>query len=295
MKIAVVGANGQVAKEIVRAAARMKYDVAAFGRNELDITNYSNVSTLISEYQPQIVINAAAYTAVDLAEKECEMAFRINRDGPAQIALVCEEHSIPLFHISTDYVFDGEHTDAYREHDISNPMSVYGKSKYEGDLKVTAIKKHIILRVAWVFSAHGNNFVKTMLRLGNERPELGIVHDQFGGPTPAYDIASTLIKLCQRYFEENNLAWGLYHYCGTPEVSWYDFSHEIFKQAKALGLMNTIPELKPIPASDYPVPAKRPANSRLNCEKIEATFGITQPDWRSGLSSVLKELKNNES
>ena len=189
-----------------------------------------------------------------------------------------------MLHISTDYVFDGSKSEAYREEDSVSPLGVYGESKWQGEDAIRQnLNNYIILRVAWVFGAQGNNFVKTMLRLGKERDELNVVADQVGGPSPAQDIAQTLITLVEQYSNNKSLAWGTYHYCGSPKTSWYDFAIEIFSQALADGILKNKVKVNPITTAEYPTAAKRPANSMLNCDKLTATFAIEMPDWKIAL------------
>lgn len=291
MKILITGAQGQVGKELFAIVQQQGFDVIAAGRHELDITQRERVEEIIALQSPDIVINAAAYTAVDKAEEEQDIAYAINRDGASHLASISARQNIPLLHISTDYVFDGTKDSAYSEDDAVSPLGVYGISKYQGE---EAIRKtcpqHIILRVAWVFGAQGNNFVKTMLRLGKDRNELNVVSDQFGGPSPAKNIAETLISLAKQYQQENSLAWGTYHYCGTEKTNWCDFSKEIFKQAKEQGLIKKEIKVNAITTAEYPIPAKRPQNSMLDCAKIKNTFGIEMPNWKKALNQVLIEL-----
>ena len=291
MKILITGAQGQVGKELV-SIAEQHYDVIAAGRDELDITQAKSVAEYIKSSQPDIVINAAAYTAVDKAEEDQERAYAINRDGAKNLATACAQHNIPLLHISTDYVFDGSKIDAYSETDNVTPLGIYGESKWQGEEAIRKLlSQHVILRVAWVFGAHGNNFVKTMLRLAKDRDELNVVADQFGGPSPAKSIAKTLIHLVDIYQKYKKLQWGTYHYCGTEKTNWCDFAREIFKQANEKGLMNKKIRVSSITTAEYPTLAKRPQNSMLNCTKIKNTFGIDMPDWHAGLNEVLTELQ----
>jgi dTDP-4-dehydrorhamnose reductase len=292
LKILVTGAQGQVGKELAHIADDKGYSVIAASRTELDITQEKNIGNYISKLQPDIVINAAAYTAVDRAEDEQDLAFAINRNGAKNLALACKKQNIPLLHISTDYVFDGSKLEAYNEDDTVSPLGVYGESKWQGEEAIRQnLNDYIILRVAWVFGAQGNNFVKTMLRLGKERDELNVVADQYGGPSPAKNIASTLISLAEQYQQNNSLTWGTYHYCGSPKTSWYDFAKEIFDRGFEIGLLNKHVKVKPITTAEYPTIAKRPANSMLNCEKLATTFSIEMPDWKIALKQVLTELK----
>ncbi|MCK4863970.1 MAG: dTDP-4-dehydrorhamnose reductase [Gammaproteobacteria bacterium] len=292
MKILIAGAQGQVGSELVSVANQSKHTVFATTRSELDITQAKSVDAYISQNQPDIVINAAAYTAVDKAEEEHNLAYAINHDGVKNLAVVCSRNNIPLFHISTDYVFDGSKIDAYCEEDDVSPLGVYGESKWQGEESIREhMEQFIILRVAWVFGAHRNNFVKTMLRLGNEKDELNVVADQYGGPSPAKNIAETLIDIIGQYQKNKKLEWGTYHYCGYPKTTWHGFAKEIFHQAHEAGLLNKEPKVNPITTAQYPTPAKRPENSMLDCSKLNKTFGIEMPNWHNSLNEVLMDLK----
>ena len=246
---------------------------------------------MVSYYAPDIVINAAAYTAVDKAESEIEAAYSVNEKGAANLAKACDRQGIPLFHISTDYVFNGELNHPYSEDDVTDPVSVYGKSKLAGEVAVRALaSKHIILRTAWVFSSDGNNFLKTMLRLAGERDELSIVGDQFGGPTSANSIANALLTIAERVLTSKDECWGVYHFTGSPYVNWFQFASNIFKQSVQLKLLTKVPRLIAVTSEEFATPVKRPKNSRLNCSKIRAVFDVKSDDWQAGVEKVLKEL-----
>ena len=284
MKILITGAQGQVGKELVSIANQRGFDVIAAGQTELDITKLKNIKSYFEVHQPDLVINAAAYTAVNKAEEEQDITYAINRDGAANLAAVSKEKNILLLHISTDYVFDGTKSEAYSENDAVSPLGVYGISKWQGEETIRqTLPEHIILRVAWVFGEQGNNFVKTMLRLAKDRDELSVVADQFGRPSSSKDIAKTLIILAEQYQKEKTLERGTYHYCGDEKVSWCGFAKEILKQAKEQGLIEKDIKVKAITTADYHDPTKRPANSMLDCEKIKNTFGIIMlgeyQDW----------------
>ena len=276
--ILVFGQTGQVATELQRQG-----EVTALGRDQADLADPHACAAVITERKPGVVINAAAYTAVDKAEDDAPLAQVINADAPGAMARACAAQDIPLLHISTDYVFEGSGTRAWAETDPVSPQNAYGRTKLAGEEAVRASGgRHIILRTAWVFSAHGANFVKTMLRLSETRRALTVVDDQIGGPTPAADIASTLLTLAEAM--RNGATGGTYHYAGTPHTSWADFAREIFARAgKDVSVTG-------IPSSDYPTPAQRPLNSRLDCAKLTSDFGITPPDWKAGLAAVLKDL-----
>jgi dTDP-4-dehydrorhamnose reductase len=280
--ILITGAGGQVGHEL--ATADSSYRLVALTQQQLDITNPVQITEVFESHQPDILINAAAYTQVDLAESEQELAFAINRDGVAKLARACQMAGIPMLHISTDYVFDGSRQGAYKESDPVATLGLYGASKAAGDAVLqSTLKQHIILRTSWVFSATGNNFVKTMLRLGKESEELDIVNDQHGCPTSARSIAEVLLNIAHRYLQGGEVEWGIYHYCNQPETTWFGFATAIFEQAGGFDNL----KLKAITTNDYPTPVQRPQNSRLECAKIKAQFGIKQASWIDELGLVL--------
>jgi len=286
MRILVTGCNGQVGF-LLKQMLSNKVELLALTRQELDITNEKLVNDKVSIFMPNVVINAAAYTAVDKAENEESLAFAINSEGPKYLAKAASKVNASIIHISTDYVFEGIKSGQYLETDPVNPQGVYGKSKLAGEVAVSKnCKNHIILRTAWVFGVHGNNFVKTMLRLGKERDELSIVSDQFGGPTCAGDIARVIIEIINEIEVGENINWGVYHYSGTPYVSWYEFAQNIFAKAKVKGVLENIPKLTAITTEKFPTPAKRPENSKLNCQAIENEFGIMPSDWQAELENI---------
>lgn len=289
MPILVTGAAGQVGSELVRRGGA---SVIALDRNSLDITDEQSIRAAIQKYSPDAVINAAAYTAVDRAETDVDSTYAINAEGPLFLAKACADADIPLFHLSTDYVFNGEGVTPYRETDPAAPLGVYALSKFKGEEAIRQSgARHIILRVSWVVGARGNNFVKTMLRLGAERDSLRIVSDQHGAPTCADDIADVLLELATRSVHGENLAYGTYHYCGQPMTTWFSFAEKIFLHAVNLGLLTKTPVLTPIATEEYPTPAKRPKNSRMDCSLFESTFGLTTKSWEDGLIRILAELK----
>jgi len=284
MRILVTGANGQVGQALCRLGSG--HELLALDRETLDITDADAISRMLHEQCPQVLINAAAYTAVDRAEAEPDQAFAVNRDGPAALARACAELAIPLFHISTDYVFDGTLAGAYREDHPASPLGVYGQSKWAGEERIRDIlPRHLILRTSWVFGLEGHNFVRTMLRLGREREELGIVDDQRGCPTFADHIAGVLLDLAARSAGDE-LHWGTYHYCDTPETTWYGFARAIFEAAgQRQGLV--LRDLRPIATAEYPTLARRPANSVLDCQRLADHYGITPRPWVSGLARLV--------
>lgn len=274
----VFGKTGQVATELQRQA-----EVAALGRDQADLSDPQACAAVIADLRPSVVINAAAYTAVDKAEEDEALAQTVNAASPGAMAGACAQLDVPFLHVSTDYVFDGTGQRAWQETDPVSPQNTYGRSKLLGEEAVRASGAcHIILRTAWVFSSHGANFVKTMLRLSETRDTLTVVDDQIGGPTSAADIAATLLTLADHM--RDGATGGTYHYAGAPHTSWADFARAIFAQT---GRDVTVTG---IPSRDYPTPARRPLNSRLDCAKLATDFGITPADWQDGLSRVLKEL-----
>nr|WP_298898241.1 dTDP-4-dehydrorhamnose reductase [uncultured Altererythrobacter sp.] len=287
MTILVFGKTGQVAREL-QALAPVATPIIALGREEADLGTPGACGAAIEQYAPNAVINAAAYTAVDRAEDEEELATKVNGVAPAEMAKACAIRDIPFVHLSTDYVFDGSGDAAWRPDDETAPISAYGRSKLAGEQGVAAAGgRHVILRTSWVFSAHGQNFVKTMLRLGAERDQLRVVADQIGGPTPAAAIAQACLTIAGELTNDPTKA-GIYHFAGAPDASWADFARAIFAEA---GLVCEVADIGTV---DYPTPARRPANSRLDCSATESTFGIARPDWRAGLAAVLKEIKQKD-
>ncbi|WP_250657375.1 dTDP-4-dehydrorhamnose reductase [Alkalimarinus coralli] len=292
MKILITGAKGQVGTDIVIEAEKRGHEVYGFASSELDITNKDIVDGQLTKIKPDVVINAAAYTAVDKAEAEQEKAYAVNEAGVKNLAEICKTLDIPLFHISTDYVFDGEKKEPYVETDTPNPTSVYGASKLAGEVALQQIwNKHIILRVSWVFGEHGNNFVKTMLRLSESRDELSVVNDQYGAPTAAKSIAGCLLNIIEKSkFGVTGFPWGVYHYQSDPCVTWYGFAEEIFSQASEKKWRGRRVKLKAISSGQFPTPVKRPGNSKLDGEKIQRVLGVQAADWKSQLSVMLDNI-----
>ncbi|WP_417662469.1 dTDP-4-dehydrorhamnose reductase [Pseudomonas sp.] len=290
MRVLITGAHGQVGHELVRLTPA-GFTAIALGSAELDISTPDQVASILGELQPQLIINAAAYTAVDKAESDSERAYAVNAKGAENLATAAAKLGIPLLHISTDYVFSGDANSPYKETDPTNPTGVYGASKLAGEQAVANhCAQHIIMRTSWVFGAHGNNFVKTMLRLAQTRDELGVVADQHGCPTSAASIAKALWALASQYRSDGSLNWGTYHFSNTPATTWHGFAEEIFQQAVALEQLAKAPKVNPINTVDYPTPARRPAWSVMDCSLIEEKLNIAQNDWRDELSEVLKQL-----
>jgi len=287
MKIIVTGCQGQVGQELIQKAQALHWDVIGVNHQSLDITDPEAVNSTIKQVNPDAVINAAAYTAVDKAETEKALAFAVNRDGPENLAKACSQMDIPLLHYSTDYVFDGRKTTAYAETDPTAPLGVYGESKLAGEHAIVeSCEKYLIFRTSWVFSVHGSNFVKTMLKLGAEREELGIVADQFGKPASASEIARISLHILQQPIKD----WGIYHLAQPDPISWHGFAQALFKQASDEGIALKLKDIRAITTADYPTPAKRPANSVLDCQVLEQTFKLNIRPWRESLAQVIKEL-----
>ena len=290
VKVLITGSNGQVGSCLVKQLQScLEIEFLAVDRDRLDITSEQEVVKTVNDFMPNVIINAAAHTAVDKAENEIELSYTINCDGPLYLAQAAEQVGAAILHISTDYVFAGDKEGLYSESDTVNPQGVYGESKLAGEEAViNACSRHIILRTAWVFGEDGNNFVKTMLRLAQQRDSLGIVTDQFGGPTYAGDIAAALIKIAKAITnsknEFNSDNYGIYHFSGMPHVSWCEFAQVIFNKAIEQKVLVKSPDVKGIKTEQYPTPAKRPANSKLNTNKITTVFNTPASDWQSALN-----------
>ncbi|MBO9444128.1 dTDP-4-dehydrorhamnose reductase [Phaeobacter italicus] len=279
MTILVFGETGQLARELAADET-----VTCLGRDQADLSHPAACAAAIRQAQPQAVINAAAYTAVDKAESDEALASVINGAAPGAMAATCADMGIPFVTVSTDYVFDGSGDAPWQPGDATGPLNAYGCSKLAGEEAVRAAGgAYAILRTSWVVSAHGNNFVKTMLRLGRERDRLTIVADQIGAPTPARDIAGACLAMARQLAEDAGKS-GTYHLQGAPETSWADVARAVFAEA------NITCQVEDIPTTAYPTPATRPLNSRLDCASLEQAFGILQPDWRLGLRDILKDL-----
>ncbi len=291
--IAVLGASGQVARALSRAALRAGMPIIAAGRPDVDINDLPGLSAFIAACKPALVINAAAYTAVDKAESDEAAARSANEDGPARLATLCSLIGAPLIHISTDYVFDGKKTSPYIEDDATAPLGVYGATKAAGEEAVRHTHaRHVIVRTAWVYGAEGHNFLKTMLRLGAEREVVRVVADQRGTPTYADDLAAALLDIARQVLARGDCApFGTYHLVAQGETTWFGFAEEIFRTAALFG--HKVPRLEAITTADYPTPAPRPAYSVLDTGKIKSQFGIALPPWQQGVSACLKRLNTH--
>lgn len=294
--ILVTGVNGQVGFELSQSLAPLGR-LILLNRNDLDLSDASAILEVLNQFKPDVIVNPAAYTAVDKAESDQDTTFAINAIAPKIMAEWAVQNNALLVHYSTDYVFDGNGVDAYLETDETNPQSVYGASKLQGEQAILASNaKHIILRTSWVYGAHGNNFIKTILRLAQQRDALSVVGDQAGTPTGAKLLADVTATILNKYFAVDTHAQaellGLYHLTAKGVTTWYDYAVYFLNEAVAQGVALTVfvDALQKIPSSSYPTPAKRPTNSQLNCGKIERTFGLTLPDWRQGVKEVLLKL-----
>ncbi|PRY66347.1 dTDP-4-dehydrorhamnose reductase [Vreelandella songnenensis] len=296
MKIFVTGGNGQVGFELKRQLATLGA-VLAPGRAELDLSDADAVNAYLTKQQPDVIVNAAAYTAVDNAESDQAMAARLNAELPAQLAQYCQQHSIWLIHYSSDYVYTGEGNTPWQEDDATGPCNVYGATKLAGDEAVADSHcQHLIFRTSWVYSAFGKSFLATMLRLGAERSALSIISDQIGAPTPARLIALVAQQALTRLSSDGvGLKSGVYHLAPRGETSWHGFANEIFKSAKKAGLPLAIaPEgVSAIPTTEYPTPAARPLNSRLAVDKLEKALAIKMPSWQSQLALTVEEIASS--
>ena len=291
MRIFVTGAEGQLARALREAGAQRGFDVTAIGRPTLDLTRGADCHAVIAAAKPDVVVNAAAYTAVDRAESEPAAAHAVNADGAGAVAQAAKALGVPLIHISTDYVYDGSLARPYIETDALQPLGVYGASKLAGEQAVTAAgADHAILRTAWVYSPFGANFVRTMLRLAESRAEISVVADQIGSPTSALDLADAALRVAGNLVQapgDKNLR-GVFHFAGAGEASWADFASEIFVISARLGGARA--RVIPITTAQYPTPARRPANSRLDTYRIRAVHGVTPLDWRVALEACLRRL-----
>lgn len=293
MRLAVTGKNGQVVSSL-QALAGPDLEIVALGRPELDLSRPDTVFNALREAKPDVVVSAAAYTAVDKAESEPDIAFAVNRDGAKAVARAAKDIGVPIIHISTDYVFDGTKTTAYVENDPAGPASVYGRSKLEGEQAVSeSTDNYAVLRTAWVYSEYGSNFVKTMLRLSESRDEINVVADQFGCPTSANDIAVAIVSIARKLAKDpaSHLR-GVFHMSGTGETNWAGFAKQIFEFSAENGGKTMI--VNDITTAQYPTPARRPANSRLDCSKLEEVYGIRLPEWQTSTRAVMAALAQNK-
>ena len=291
MRIAVTGQAGQVVRALVDLAAERGLEIVALGRPGLDLAVPATIAPALTAARPDVVVNAAAYTAVDKAEQEPGLAHAVNAVGAGAVAQAAHELGVPVIQISTDYVFNGSKASPYGEADPTGPLGTYGRSKLDGEVAVAgANPRHVILRTAWVYAPYGQNFVRTMLRLAATRPELGVVADQHGCPTAAQDIAATILGVAQRLVAEprDGDRHGVFHMAAQGEAVWAEVAEAIFEHSASLGGPSA--RVKRITTADYPTPARRPENSRLDCTKLRQVYGIALPPWRDSLDRCVERL-----
>lgn len=295
MRIAVTGSQGQVVQSLLERARGTQARIVALGRPVLDLSDPATVLPALETAKPDIIVSAAAYTAVDRAEEEVEAAFAVNAAGAGAVAQAASALGVPVVHLSTDYVFNGRKASPYREDDPTDPLGTYGASKLAGEHAVLAgCADSVILRTAWVYSPFGQNFVKTMLRLAGQREELGVVADQYGNPSSALDLADGILAVAHNLLDDKSEALrGIFHMSGAGEASWADFASAIFSASVARGGPGA--RVKPISTAEYPTPAPRPANSRLDCDKLERTHGVRLPEWRASMEAVVARLVGAQS
>ena len=290
MKILITGGQGQLGRELFQAGQAGNYNILAPSHHQMDITDIHAVENFIDLHQPSGVINAAAYTQVDKAEIEASLAFAVNKTGCTHLAQICAKNEIPLFQVSTDYVFNGQKNTPYRESDPISPIGVYGRSKAAGEAEIRSnLKKHVILRTSWLYGVHGQNFVKTILKLAGTKDTIRVVSDQYGSPTSAGDLAKAIFAVVDKWRQQSAVAWGTYHYCGQGIVSWHGFAETIIELARQCGEIKTN-RVVPIATADYPTKARRPAFSALDCNLIKKNFGINPKPWRESLKSTIQRL-----
>lgn len=291
LKILLFGNKGQIGREIEELATTKGVMVYGFDIDSLDITDFNQIADCFSKYKDvDVVINAAAYTAVDKAEDESAQAYAVNCDAVKNLAIMCCKHDIPLLHISTDYVFSGRKHEPYSEQDVTSPLGVYGKSKLAGEeILDNTWEKHVILRVSWVFGKYGNNFVKTILRLAKEHEELQVVGDQHGCPTAAADVARVLLEVTMR-IKSGIAHWGIYNYCNDPVITWYEFAKKIFELGREKHAIK-LKRLRKITTEEYPTKALRPKNSELLVNKIVADYNVVRHGWLGYLQNVINTVE----
>lgn len=290
MKLLIIGSKGQLGSELVRKCKKNNFSFLALDLPEFNITDMSQVEKTLDDFKPSIIINASAYTNVDEAETDSKIAFSVNSDGPANLAVSCDKNRIPIIHVSTDYVFDGTKSQPYFESDPVSPLGVYGKSKEEGESKLRSIlKQHIIVRTSWLYGTYGNNFVKTMLRLGNEKEIIKVVSDQYGCPTCAADLAEAVVDISKIIAQNFKIIWGTYHYCGLGITTWHKFAKTIFEIASQYQNYK-VSSVDAITTAQYPTRTKRPAFSALDCGLIKKHFGINTKPWQESLKKTIKRM-----
>lgn len=290
MRMLITGANGQLGRELVRQGHTFNLALHAFKRQELDITQPNQVNTIVANASPSLVINAAAYTNVDKAETEADLAFEVNKIAPGYLARCCADRNIALIHISSDYVFDGIKGKPYHETDPIAPVGIYGQSKAEGEVAIRSVlKNHIIVRTSWLYSVYRHNFVKTILNLATEKKVIPVVADQFGSPTSAADLAEAVLTIAAKIGSAADLDWGTYHYCGDGVTSWHGLAKEVLQLASPYAPLQT-KHVEAITTAEYPTPVKRPPYSALDCSRIKKVFGIDPKPWQQSLKRTIDRI-----
>jgi dTDP-4-dehydrorhamnose reductase len=290
MKVLITGADGQLGRELVRLGRRLGFEVYGLNRQQMDITNENEMPEIFERISPSVVINSAAYTQVDRAENESDLAYAVNKDGPAFLARHCANNHLKLIHISTDYVFDGTKGRPYRESDPVAPLGVYGRSKAEGETAIrTRLANHIIVRTSWLYGVYGNNFVKTILKLAAEKKALQVVADQVGSPTSAADLAEAILTITRKISANEKFDWGTYHYCCKGFTTWHGLAQKIIDLAAPHAALQAR-QVEAITTAQWPTPAKRPPYSVLDCNRIKNQFGIAPEPWQQSLKHTIDRI-----
>jgi len=290
MKVLITGVNGQLGSELFRSGQTADFKIHCLNRQQLDITNESRVQQVFERISPSLVINAAAYTDVDRAEKESDLAFAVNKSGPAYLARYCADHHLAFIHISTDYVFDGTKGQPYQEDDPIAPLGVYGQSKAQGEAAIRSIlSNHIIVRTSWLYGVYGHNFVKTMLSLATEKTDLRVVDDQFGSPTSAADLAKAVLTIAGKISADEEVEWGIYHYCGKGVTSWHGLAEKTIELARPYTAIKTR-QVEAITTAEWPTATKRPPYSVLDCTRIKNQFEIETEPWQESLKHAIARI-----
>ena len=290
MTVLITGANGQLGRELARLGQTVGFEVHSLGRQQLDITNENRIQQIFTSISPSLVINAAAYTHVDRAENESDLAYAVNKSGPAYLARYCADNHLALIHISTDYVFDGTKGRPYQESDPIAPLGVYGQSKAQGETAIRSIlPNHIIVRTSWLYGVYRNNFVKTILKLATEKTALRVVSDQFGSPTSAAELAKAVLTIAKKVGTGEKFDWGTYHYCGKGITTWHGLTEKIIELAAPYAALQTR-QVEAITTAEWPTPAKRPPYSVLDCTRLKSQFGIEPEPWQQSLKHTIERI-----
>jgi dTDP-4-dehydrorhamnose reductase len=290
MTVLITGANGQLGRELVRQSQALNIEFQACTRQQLDITKTEQIKQILTDTRPSVLVNAAAYTHVDKAEAESDLAFAVNQFGPGYLAHGCAEHNVRLIHISTDYVFDGTKGAPYLETDPTAPLGIYGQSKAAGEAAIRSVlEAHIILRTSWLYGIYRNNFVKTMLKLGTEKNVIRVVADQFGSPTSAADLAEAVLAIAAKISAEATRDWGTYHYSGNGTTTWHGLAEKVLQLARPYVPIQT-QRVEAISTAEYPTPAKRPPYSVLDCSRLKTHFGIDPKPWQQSLKHTIDRI-----